>query len=124
MPEPLPTPLVVKNGSKARSSTSWGMPTPVSVTVDADVVARAKAARLALLRIHGVRLDREQAAIRHRVARIQHEVQDRGLEQAAVDIGGLARRGMRFERDVVAERTVEYLGERARSTSPRLSASG
>ena len=46
-PVPLPTGLVVKNGSNTRSSTSGVMPQPVSATAMRDIVARRACADLA-----------------------------------------------------------------------------
>ena len=86
---PLPTSLVVKNGSKILSITSGGMPVPVSATSISDDVARrhagqAEAARLLGRDVAGA--DRELAAVRHGVARVDGEVHDHLLELVHVGL--------------------------------------
>ena len=83
-PVPLPTPLVVKNGSNTRGSVSGGMPAPVSVSS----ITRKSPCKPSTSAPAGQRdpanRQREDAAIRHRVARIDAEVQQRELELALV----------------------------------------
>ncbi len=81
---PWPIGLVVKNGSKARAITSGGMPVPVSVTLmtrTARGIVAAPGARSSSPRCG---LDRERAAVRHGVARVDREVEQRVLELVGV----------------------------------------
>ena len=73
-PVPLPTGLVVKNGSKIRSRCSALMPQPVSVTFTAPCRRR------------GRRADGQLAAVGHRVAGVQREVQQDLLELVHVAV--------------------------------------
>ena len=82
---PLPTPLVVKNGSVARFSVASSMPMPVSRDGDADVVAGREALDAAALSALAARGNGETAAVRHGVARIQREIEDRELELVGID---------------------------------------
>ncbi len=110
-PVPLPTPLVVKNGSNTRGSVSAAMPAPVSVSSTRHEVA-AQAVDLGLAGQPDLaHRDRENAAIRHRVARIHAEVQQRELELARVDADA-ARSVLRRcpDPDVAAQRPLEHLG--------------
>ena len=93
-PVPSPGPLVVKNGSKARSATSGAMPVPSSETRDLDAVAGAADG------------DRQRPAVGHRVAGVDGEVHEHLLELRAVGEHGrqLRRRTEISQRDVLAER--------------------
>ena len=89
---PLPTSLVVKNGSKIFSITSGGMPVPVSDDLDHHVVGRRHAAARraapppAAGTLRGA--DRELAAVRHGVAGIDREVHHHLLELVHVGLDG------------------------------------
>ena len=79
---PRPFGLVVKNGSKMRPWTSSGMPMPLSRTRNSTnrpgVISSACASFGVTSRFDG--LNREASAFRHRVARIEREVDDHLLE--------------------------------------------
>ncbi len=79
-PVPLPTSLVVKNGSKTRASTSGGMPVPVSRDREH---ARSRPApprrwrRVVLVELDVARSRSSAAAARHGVAGVDGEVEQR-----------------------------------------------
>ena len=86
---PLPTSLVVKNGSKILSSTSGAMPMPHILDLAYHVIGRRQqprpdGARLVLVEIEGA--DRQDAAIRHGIAGIDREIDDDLLELVDVDL--------------------------------------
>ena len=74
---PSPTSRVVKNGSKIRVRFEWSMPWPVSATESSTAPARAIEPRR----------DREttQRPAAHRLLGVEHEVEERLLQLAAVD---------------------------------------
>ncbi len=74
MPTPVPVSLVVKNGSKMRARTSGVIPRPVSLTISAHVRA-ADLGPLMRWIVDNGGLDSQHAALGHRVARVQREVQ-------------------------------------------------
>jgi hypothetical protein len=65
-PVPLPTSLVVKKGSKARSATSRLIPTPVS-RIDTSTQSRPATSWRFIADVRG--FYQQRAALRHRVAR-------------------------------------------------------
>ena len=114
-PKPVPWPigLVVKNGSNALAITSGVMPVPVSVT---QMQIYWPGRDLALLRRIGVvevrvaGFDRKLAALRHRVARVDREVQDRAFELVRVaQRGPEPAGGDDFEADGLADGAPEQL---------------
>ena len=104
---PLPVALVVKNGSNARSSVSSSMPTPLSLT-DKAIMRPARASSTIAVRIV------EQAAVGHRVAGVDGDVEQGRFELGAV---GLDRAGVGREDgpdlDPLAQRAVEQVGHAA-----------
>jgi hypothetical protein len=68
--------LVVKNGSNTRSRTSGDMPTPVSRTCTAWNVGAVAAGG-----------DGQDPAVRHGVAGVDRQVQQRRLQLGRVDVG-------------------------------------
>ena len=129
-PVPCPTSLVVKNGSKALSITSGDMPVPVSVHDDHDVLARldlviGRAVGLVEIGIGG--LDRQLAAVRHRVAGIDRQVEQRVLELVRSATPGHSPPPARSRPDRLAERAAQQVGhagdqpvERRRSSASAL----
>ena len=88
-PVPLPTSLVVKNGSKTRFRISGGMPSPVSDTRHDHVVAGGQVRRSSSAPIVTLRVARvEDPALRHGVARVDAQVEDGEFELVRVDHGG------------------------------------
>ena len=86
---PLPTSLVVKNGSKILSRTSAGMPCPVSCTSTSTYSAGDKRLLVeggAVLRRHVARAQHDAAALAHRVARVDDEIDDDLLELVEVGL--------------------------------------
>ena len=87
-PVPLPTSLVVKNGSNTRSTDRRRDADAGVAHRDHDVVARRHLgvhAGIGLVEIGVLGFDREPAAVRHRVARVDRQVEDRGLELVGID---------------------------------------
>ena len=68
MPEPLPTPFVVKKGSKARSRTSCAHALAGVGHRDLDIVAGEEAACETFGAMHDFGRDGQETAIRHGVA--------------------------------------------------------
>ena len=86
----MPVGLVVKNGSNARSRTSRLMPAPVVGHRQQDVLARGKSVLavgrdIGFVEIGVRRLDGQAAAIGHRVAGVDGEVEDRVFELIGID---------------------------------------
>ena len=109
---PLPIGLVVKNGSKARVATSGGIPVPVSVTDSSTYCpgGTSLVPRTRLIQPPVRRLDPQNTPIRHRVARIDAEVQQRIFKLAGVHQRGpeiIALHGL--DRDVRADRPLDQL---------------
>ena len=108
-PRPVPAPgsLVVKNGSNRWRCTSSLMPTPVSLTASSTFAPAAPSprdARVLLVEVDVGGLDREPAAVRHRVARVGREVEDHALDLRAVRLDrGEAGRQPHADADVVAD---------------------
>jgi hypothetical protein len=102
---------VVKNGSKTCSRTCSSMPTPVSETASSTCGpgAPSPCVRPALVELDVRGLDRQRAAVGHRVAGVGGEVEDHALDLRAV---GLDRREVGRERDadadVVADDPVQH----------------
>ena len=111
---PLPTGLVVKKGSNARSRTSRGHSAAGVGDADLDIFAGADVADL----VGGERDvgggDAHHALAVHRVARVDREVDDGVLELVRVDVD---RPGVGIEVDLdldaLAERAVEQVGHAA-----------
>ena len=101
---PWPIGLVVKNGSKARAITSGVMPVPVSVTQSdryCPAAGRAPcAARVVEPFVRG--LDRDAAAIRHRVARVDAQIEQCVFELRShrISVDHRPDRRHDFERDL------------------------
>jgi hypothetical protein len=88
-PVPLLTPLVVKNGSNARSSVRASMPVPVPVP-ETEIMTYCPAfTGSASFRVEmGVRgFNRRLAAVRHCIARVQHKI-EQGVFQAIEPASG------------------------------------
>ena len=88
-PRPVPSPLglVVKNGSNARSMTSWGIPVPVSLTFRLTYRPGASPTRLAAWSASTLGAgggDDELPAARHRVAGVDGQVDQDLLDLAGV----------------------------------------
>ena len=111
---PCPTSLVVKNGSKARSS---DLPRHADAGVgdaDHDILAGRHLGlpgRVALVEMGVGGLDRELAAVRHGVARIDREVEHRDLQLVGIDMHApQPARQHRLDRDLLAERAPQQVG--------------
>ena len=88
-PVPLPGSLVVKNGSNRRACTSGVMPVPVSRHREHHVGTRRHREvrrRVVLVELDVGGLDRQRAAVRHGVARVDREVHDDLLDLPAVGL--------------------------------------
>ena len=86
---PLPTSLVVKNGSKILSRTSAGMPWPVSSTSISTYSAGDERLFLEVGAFGGGKVARAQqdvAAVAHRVARVDDQIDDHLLELVEVGL--------------------------------------
>ena len=129
-PVPLPGSLVVKNGSKTCACTSAVMPQPVSLTREHHVAARARASccaghrsRVAASTLRG--LDGQPAALRHRVAGVDGEVQDHLLDLARVGLdaapGRVRARSSSSMSSPISRRSIVSM--RVRRTSLRSSTS-
>ena len=84
--------LVVKNGSKMRSTSSGEMPMPVSATVRPHVRARpclGIGVDVILVECHALGLDRQRATVGHRLAGV-HRHPDQGL----LDLRGVGLDGV------------------------------
>ena len=77
---PRPLPFVVKKGSKARTIVSRVIPIPLSS------MRSSTRAAMALNDCCGV--NRDQTAVRHCVARVEHEIQDRVLQTQTIAFHG------------------------------------
>ena len=110
---PWPIGLVVKNGSKTFSRVSGDMPTPVSPTQTTDVVAGVDLLLAEpLLRLDDLvgRGDRERAALGHRIAGVDREVQDRILELVGIRQRRARPRGQVDRKpDLLAQRPAQQL---------------
>ena len=110
-PVPLPTGLVVKNGSNARSSTSAVMPQPVSVTLMRTYSPRPDVADLVGLQGDVGGADAHHAGAVHRVAGVDREVDDGVLELVRIDVGRPGVGGeVDLDLDPLAQRPVEQVG--------------
>ena len=110
---PCPGCLVVKNGSKAFSCTSRDMPQPVSLTAIWTYCADRHGGvllRVALVDEGVAGLDGQLAPAGHGVLGIDHEIEDRGLHLARIDLD-LPQPGAAddLEIDVLAERPPEEI---------------
>jgi hypothetical protein len=106
---PLPTSLVVKNGSKMRASFVAGMPWPSSIERHGDVRPTGHHRAVApkrLAQVYDPRLDPDLAALGHGVARVHDEVHDHLFELPSVDAD-------RQERRVMVERQLDLLPHQA-----------
>ena len=86
---PLPTSLVVKNGSKMRGRISGAMPQPVSVTRQADEApgrGLGIAVGAAGVHVHGRGVDDQPAAVGHGVAGVDGQVHQHLLDHAGVGV--------------------------------------
>ena len=109
---PTPVGLVVKNGSNARFITSRVMPLPVSLTATMTYCPGAISAPvcsdIVLVEMAVGGLDGEPAAVRHRVARIDGEIEDRVLELVRIDRRLPQAAGQHgLDRDGLADRAAE-----------------
>ena len=91
-PRPVPCPgaLVVKKGSKMRSSTSGDMPVPVS-RMAIDVVAHSEprmTRRVVGINMRITRLYGQRPAARHRIACVDRNVDQRGFQLDLIDRHG------------------------------------
>ena len=101
----MPTSLVVKNGSNTCGRMSAGCRCRCRRRGWRRTPRQALLGRLALER-HRLGRDRQRAAGRHGVARIDREIDQRELELARVDLDGAALVGnRRLDLDVAAQRT-------------------
>jgi hypothetical protein len=78
-PDPLPTPLVVKNGLNARSSPQGSLP-PAIADRHMHVLARRNlrmSRRIRRIEVRVCRLKGDFASVRHRIASVDREVQQR-----------------------------------------------
>ena len=111
---PLPTGLVVKNGSNARSSTSGAMPQPVSVTLIFTYSPAWMSPTWLAASVTFSRGDAHHAAAVHRVARVDREIDDRIFELVRIDVGRPGfRREVDLDADPLAQRAVEQVGHAA-----------
>ena len=112
---PLPTSLVVKNGSKIRGKCSGAMPVPVSVTVrQTNSPAPASGMRVGVRGVEAgrVRGDEQLAAAGHGVAGVDGEVDEHLLDHAGIgldegQLGGVTA----LQVDVLADDPLEHLGQ-------------
>ena len=115
-PCPLPGSLVVKNGSKARRMTSAFMPTPVSLTLrQTSGPAGSSAGAVAPRAVPSAPTARgaqgEPAAARHRVPRVDDQVDDHLLDLAAVHAHEQLLRGVvHGQLDVLADEPAQHAG--------------
>ena len=116
---PWPSGLVVKNGSKARAITSGVMPVPVSVTQSETYWpgGRSRSRRGAVVEPFVGGLDGQPAAVRHGVARVDAQVEQRVFELVGIDQRRPQAAGAdHLDRDVRARRV-----RRIRSSMPAIS---
>ena len=85
-PEPYSRGLVVKKGSKTRSSTSGVMPLPVSLTASSHVVAGRQVGQRQQQR-DPLDRDRHLAPVGHGVAGVDHQIEQGLLDLGHVDPG-------------------------------------
>ena len=86
---PRPVSFVVKNGSKILSRVAGDIPMPVSVTASITCgPGDATLRRLGLRRIEidVRRLDRQRSTVRHRIARVHHEIHEHLLELTTIGL--------------------------------------
>ena len=104
---------MVKKGSKIRSRVLASMPVPVSLTASITYRPGGDASvhrRVARVELDVGRLDRELAAARHRVARVDDEV-----HEDLLDLPGIGLHGAEVEAahdrqlDVLAEEAAQHL---------------
>ena len=118
---PLPTGLVVKNGSNTLAMTSGGMPTPVSLDGDGDILAGGDRSRSSpSVTFCAVIVTVPPSGMASRA--LIDEIDQRDLEFADVDrdrpdIGGDLDR----QPDVAAEPLVEHLADRLDALARRRS---
>ncbi len=107
-PVPLPTSLVVKNGSKMRCSDSLGMPTPLSSTSSTanGRTATSFEAWESTPRRAVIVIGRRALLARERVARVQHEIDDDLLDLRLVRLH-VGEPLLRGERISIVAGTVE-----------------
>ena len=112
----MPTSLVVKNGSNARAWVSASMPAPVSMTaIDRyspgfDLLGESRDVGGVERAIGG--LDDETAAARHRVPRVEREIDQRVFELIGIDEGVPDVVGEdRPEHDLLAERPLQEIAD-------------
>ena len=114
-PEPCPGPFVVKNGSNARPLHLRRHPDPGVPHGDGRVGPGRQVgvrARLRLPDLDGRRLHAEPPARRHRVARVDGEVDDHLLELAPVDPDPEPARGVpRDEPDILSDEPPQHPSE-------------
>ena len=111
MPSPLG--LVVKNGSNARAAVGAIHPDAGVADAQPDVAARVHVrpgARVGGVDVDVLGVERQRAAVGHRVARVDREVEQHLLELAVVghDRPQVGRQ-RRLEHDVLAERAAQQL---------------
>ena len=112
---PCPACLVVKNGSKARSTDRLGHSGAGVGDGDLHVLPGAQVGILpaiAVVEIGVGGFDSQFAAVGHRIAGIDGEIEDRGFELGGIDFDRPDTAGADdFERHVFAERTAEKIGK-------------
>ena len=102
-------PLVVKNGSKMCVSTSGDMPVPVSLTDEAYVTAWRAFENTGWSDIVGGRGDVKGAAFRHRIPRVDGEVDEDLLELSRIDLDmGQPRLERGRHADLCAQRSGQH----------------
>ena len=113
-PSPVPRPLgfVVKNGSKICASVADVHPRAIVGHDEDDVLSRIRDRmrhRRGLGELHALRVDRESRRRRHRVARIDRQVQQDLLHLSRVDAHGCEVLAERHpDRDILADRAHQH----------------
>ena len=110
---PLPGSFVVKNGSKSRLFVCASMPSPVSLTAEHHVVPGVQpivGRRVLLVDVDVRGLDRQLAAVRHRVARVDDQVHEHLLDLARVGLDAAERAAEDGDDlDVLADQAAQHL---------------
>src|SRR5438128_8728510 len=112
-PVPFPCSLVVKKGSKSRPFVSASMPWPVSRNGEHDVPPRSQAfvrLRQIFVDIDIRRLDRQLAAVGHRVSGVDDEVDEHLLDLARIGLDAAESTAEDGDHlDVLADQAAEHL---------------
>ena len=107
-PVPLPTPLVEKKGSTALASVSASIPSPVSLTESTANRPAGTPSCSSPTTCLGSQLDRQDAARKHRVPRINGEIEQSHFELVRVDSnGGQFALRPRSQREPRAHRAID-----------------